>query len=147
MPTIKIGSYFATETRADGTRYTCLTYAAPDWLMQAVRDAHQGDFPNDWIYEECRAAADAIDEGSIRTCDDIHQHADCRVDVYTKNLYQWAAEFCNSDTFAAAEESADDIGQTSGSTVDRLATVQYCAIEHIAHVILDAYESNQGTEE
>lgn len=115
-----------------------LKKSAPSWLSDAIQEAHQGDFPGDWIYSECLAACEAIDSGDL-TEDSIHEHADSRVDVYTKDLAKWYAEFClsSTSTFSAAEERADELG-TEGSINDRLMRIQYCAAAFIAETILGA---------
>jgi hypothetical protein len=126
----------------DSTRDT-LTDNRPDWLYEAVQAAHVSDLPNDWIYAECRAACDAIDDGSIACEDDIHEHADSRVDVYTKDLYQWAADMCLSDTFAQAESDVEDMGGDSrDDTLQRIRELQYFAISRIARTVFEAWEEN-----
>ena len=61
--TTNFTSHFVIHTRADGETFTTLADDAPAWLQEAVREAHQGDLPNDWVYAECRAAAEAFDAG------------------------------------------------------------------------------------
>lgn len=132
-----IASYFDnTKTRDSGERFVTLNDDAPDWLQSAVRDA-QGTFPNDWIYAECLAAVEAFDSGDFDE-DYIHEHADGRVDVYTRELYQWAADMCLTDTWANAEEEAKELGGAEASIEQRLTSIQYCAIRYIAEVMLNA---------
>lgn len=140
---VKLGSYFIQNTLNNGEKFVMLVDFAPEWLCGAVHDAHQSDLPNDWIYNECYAACLAIDDGSLSNQDSIHQHADSQMDVYTKDLYQWAADMCLTAIFSHAEEEADDFGpdDAPGSTIDRLTRVQYCAIARIAQTIWDAYET------
>lgn len=140
---MKLGDFFKRDTRHDGTKFVTLADNRPDWLHDAVYEAHQSDLPNDWIYAECEAACDAIDDGSLTDEDSLHSHADCRVDVYTRDLYQWAADMCLSDTFAAAESDAEDIGDPPNETEKRLAQLQYYAIARIARIMLEAAEENQ----
>jgi hypothetical protein len=135
-------SHFETKTRDDGSTFVTLKDDTPRWLKEAVREAHQGTLPNDWIYAECRAAAEAFDDGRLTTDeddDDVHSHADGRVDVYTKELFQWAADFCLTDTFSAAEEEVDDVGGLDDAdTSKRIATIQYAAIRHVADAVKQA---------
>jgi hypothetical protein len=138
---VKLGSFFVTGKRDNGESFTTLRDDRPEWLQDAVREAHAGDFPNDWIYSECRAACEAIDAGDLSDDDNLHEHADSRVDVYTRHLYQWAADFCLSDTWANAESEADDMG-TEGSALQRITTVQYCARATIARIMLSAAQEN-----
>lgn len=132
-------------TRQNPRKVDCLTEERPDWLYDAVVAAHQGDFPNDWIYSECRAACEAIDDGSLSSDDDVHEYADSRVDVYTHDLASWYADMCSSTTYATAEEEAHDLGAIDGEAIDhRLKIVQYVALSYIARTILDAYQ-NEGS--
>jgi hypothetical protein len=141
-----LGKYFVTRTRDNGDKFVTLTDDAPEWLADAVREAHQGDLPDDWIYTECRAACDAIDDGSIASEDDIHAHADSRVEIYTAKLARWYADMCLSSTYSEAECRAEEIGPGDGVN-DRLMRIQYCAIEYIAETIFRAFEDNQEEEE
>jgi hypothetical protein len=144
MPT-NFALHFITKTRHpvtqastdDGEPYTTLAETRPDWLLGTVREAHQGTLPSGWIYEECRAAVEAFDAGDLDDSDSVHEHADGRVDVYTRALYQWAADFCTTETFAAAEQEARDMGLPE-ETEKRIACIQYAAIRHIADTMREA---------
>src|SRR5215472_11134227 len=106
MPT-NYAIHFQRQNADHGTERVVLAEGRPEWLYDAVRDAHQGTLPNDWIYEECRAAVKAFDDEVLTDDDDSdHEYADGRVDTYTKDLFQWAANFCLTDTWAEAEQEA-----------------------------------------
>ena len=128
-------SHFETRTRDSGP-YITLTDGAPEWLKDAVRDAHQGTLPNDWIYAECKAAVEAFDVGDLTNeedpDDDVHAYADAQVDVYTMDLFQWAADFCLTETWACAHQEARDMGMRDGELERQIALVQYVALRHIA---------------
>jgi hypothetical protein len=141
--TTAFARHFVTHTRgAADITYVTLTEGAPDWLKEAVREAHQGTLPSDWIYAECQAATIAFDEGTLDDSEDddcVHEHTDSRIDTATKDLYQWAADFCLTDTFAAAEEEATDMGMLEEKeTVKRIMSVQYAAIRHVTDVMRQA---------
>jgi hypothetical protein len=141
MPT-NFAVHFVTRIRQNGDKeeeqFITLVEDRPQWLQDAVRDAHQRTLPNDWIYEECRAAVEAFDAGDLRDDDDsVHEHADGRVEIYTKALYQWAADMCLTDTWAEAEQEAKDIGMPE-ETEKRLACIQYAAIRRIAQMMYAA---------
>ena len=144
--TTNFASHFTTGTRESGKTYTKLTDDAPAWLKEAVQEAHHGTLPNDWVYAECRAAVEAVDSGALdvedEDDDDVHNHADAQVDVYTQELFQWAADFCLTDTFSAAEEEAENMGYGKDDDVSkRLAAIQYAALRHIA----DTMKQNLAT--
>ena len=147
--TRKLGSFFIPlERKPEGcaTRAITLTDDRPDWLLEAIQEAHCSDLPRDWIYQECEAACDAIDNGSLDE-DSVHEHADSRVDVYTQARYDWAADMCGTSTFSEAESTLDDLGRTGVDTTELLGQLQYCACERIARVILDAYETSKLEQE
>lgn len=137
-------SHFVTKTRESGKShaYVTLTDDAPEWLKNAVSEAHQGTLPNDWICAECFAAVEAVDSGALdvedEDDDDVHSYADSQVDVYTQELFQWAADFCLTDTFAAAKQEAHDMGMRDGDLEKQIAVVQYAAIRHIADTMKQA---------
>lgn len=117
---------------------------APEWLRDAVREAHQGTLPNDWIFFQCRAACEAIDEMLPVDGDWLHDYVDGEVDIYTKERFVWAAHFCLTDTFSEAEERATELFGDEDDTAARLGVIQYCAIEFIAQTMLDAHINNRG---
>jgi hypothetical protein len=146
---MKISQHFEARKRDNGETFYTLKDDAPEWLLSAVRDAHQGDAPDDWTWNECRAAADAIDDGILDELDDddVHDHADTRTEIYTRKLFQWAADMCLSSTYANAEDEANDLVGDKATIEDRLRTIQYCAIRAIATTILQAYTAVTKEEE
>lgn len=149
---MKLSDYFKPIDRQPdlpGTRVVTLTDAAPQWLRDAVHEAHGGgsDLPCDWIYGECAAACQRIDDGVDDDEDWIHEHADSRVDVYTRDLYAWAAYMCHSTVYADAQGRAEDYG---GATVDpekTIAVLQYCAVASIAETIFQAWKDRDDESE
>lgn len=136
-----ISEHFETKERANGDRFSTLKDDAPEWLGDAVYDAHNGCLPNDWVYEMARAAVCAIEEGSLNE-DSLGEWCDGMVDVYTKDLFGWSEQFCLTDLFSLAEEEVADMGagDVDVSLEGRIRIIQYCAIQRIALVILSAYE-------
>lgn len=135
---------FIKDKRDNGETFTKLSDDAPEWLKDAVQEAHAGTFPNDWIYAECASAYEAIKDGAITDEDSIHEYADGQVDVYTKDLYQWGADMCLTDLYSQAEDEANDLGDDEvGETEKRFAMIQYCAIAFIARTMLEAVEANK----
>lgn len=147
---MKLGSFFKKlDRKPEGcaSRAVTLKTKHPEWLQAAIRDAHRGTLPNDWIYEECQAACDAIDEGSLTDDDSLHEHSDGRVDVYTQARFEWQAQFCLTETYSEAEAEASELWAEDSAMEAKVGTIQYCAIQYIAHVILQAWEENQETDE
>lgn len=142
----KLASYFK---KLDGKPGVTTTDDRPEWLQGAIREAHTGDLPHDWIYAECQAVCEAIDDGTFKDEvlgyqeDAIHEFADSRVEVYTKARYEWAAEFCLTYTYAEAEGEDTDNGGDSSDVAEKLGRVQYYACARIARVILEAWEASK----
>lgn len=122
---------FIKSTRDDGTTFYTLADGAPEGLLEAIREAHHGTLPNDWIYEECKAAF----EGDLTDSDALHEYADGRVSIYTKELFQWNADMCLTALYRYAEDEASDLG--GASIEDRVKVIQFCAIRMIASVIAE----------
>lgn len=145
--TTNFSKHFVTRLRSvtdPDSAYVTLADDRPDWLQDAVRAAHQGTLPNDWIYAECRAAVEAFDDnGGDIDEDAAHEYVDGRVEVMTKELFQWAADFCLTDTWASAEEEAADAGLPEMMD-SRIAAVQYAAVRHIAETMFEACREHAG---
>lgn len=146
---MKVSQYFIRGKRESGQPFTKLSDDAPEWLRDAVQEAHSTDLPNDWIFEQCRDAAFAWDDELFNGRypeDAVHEHADSNVDVYTSDLYRWAADMCLSHTFANAEYDLEGMGG-EGETVKRLMGLQYCSIRHITQTVVDACRAAEEDEE
>jgi hypothetical protein len=63
------------------------------------------------------------------------------VDVYTGERFAWAAEFCQTRTWAEAEAQAKECGAPLEQVQSLLGVIQYHAIEFIAHVMLNAIKN------
>jgi len=127
-----------------------MTEDRPEWLYDAVEDAHCGDLPRNWVYSVCRDACSMIDGATSNGAehdddwsDAIHEHADGQVDVYTAELARWYADMCCSNTLAHAEEQmAECYGEPPMNLDERLGVLQYCAIRAITQTIVQAWQDN-----
>lgn len=129
-------------TDTDSVRYWTLTDDAPEWLRAAVRDAHNGSIPHDWVFEQCAVTWDAILNEDLAE-NGVHEFVNGCVDVYIHNVFSWAADWCNSTLFEEAEESVKDLGGFGDHTVcEILQMVQYEAISYIVQCMLNAYNDN-----
>jgi len=123
---------------------------APQWVQDAVYEAHQGSLPNDWVFDICKAAFDYGCKNCL-TDDNLYelalQFADGEVDIYSSNIAQWYANHCNSDFVAEAEDELRDIGGSNNSVIDMLKEMQYVAIKNIAHTVFRAIFDKQEQQE
>jgi hypothetical protein len=120
--------------RHDDDRVTVLRDGAPEWVVDAVREAHQGAFACDWIYQTLAGCAQDI-EDTAESGDDFEesalQYADSSVTYYwyVAAWYRFAA---NASQYA---ENFDlERAGNQGGIADALAGA--CA-EHIR----DLYDS------
>jgi hypothetical protein len=144
MNTGKLCRYFVPKQRVGGETFYTLADDRPQWLNDAVRDAHDNDFPCDWVYEVCYHACYAIDDGSLTVDSGSHEFADNEVDVYTRDLYRWAADMCLRSSYTEAEENARDMGAFDNpeGVHTILSTIQYCCIAKIADCIVHMWNDN-----
>lgn len=145
MDAVKYAGFFEKKGRENGEAFVTLQEGAPDWLIGAVREAHDGALPNDWVYAECFAVCEAIDDGALTVSpeidddmEDFHGYVDARVDIYIKDRFRWALDMCLTELFANAEERATELCSEAMPMADRLGAVQYAAIERIAEAMLEA---------
>jgi uncharacterized protein YhjY with autotransporter beta-barrel domain len=133
--------YFETRQRDDGTSYVTLTDDRPEWLQEAVYEAHDDEAPNDWRYEHCHYIARLIDDGDTEPA----EIAESLTDDDTYSLLQWLsghiARYTYSDTYA--EENGFDPDAT---LMDRIRLGQYECLFQMAGILVDAAEENSDTD-
>lgn len=111
----------------------------PEWLYDAIREAHDGEWPDDWRWDTCYAICDNIDYGDT----DPSSLADGLVDIYTSDLIAWLA----ADTSRAAY--VDDAYAEYGtgeefSVTGAIALGQYLCIEQMASILVAAANENEN---
>lgn len=117
---------FTTDTRPDGSRYTKNTDDAPEWVRDAVRDAHGEVLPDDRIFDLAHDACEWIFRGDTieNMFDEVrHYFADGAIDAYNADRLAWVA----SSNYRAAlvDEVHDDYGAERGDLMDQIAAGQY----------------------
>lgn len=133
---------FANETREDGTRYVVLS--GPDDEIKeaataAIREAHDEELPNDWRFEVCSLAADAVAEASEEEelSDIAAGVAESVTTVSTSALLSWYADL--PGRMCDAEEAL-----SSGGAEDVTAALlqgQWMAAERTALCFLQTLEA------
>jgi hypothetical protein len=114
---------------------TTLVEEAPEWLLDTVREAHDGEFPNEWRWSRCASLYHAISEG-----EDIDETISLLIDIYYSDLFQWLAEcperrhYCDD---AIAEGIAGD------NLTDIITSGQLVALHTMAGIMREAYEENE----
>jgi len=109
-----------THTRAGGGKFVRLKDDRPDWMADAVSDAHGQDiFPDDWRYAEIKDAAASIhnNDGDWETVAD-EVEADC----YNIDRLRWLASHLERP--AICDEAARELGfEYDGDSSDLLALI------------------------
>lgn len=151
---MKIGHFFVGAVRSDGSEYVLLTDDAPDWLKDAVREAHDFELPDDWRYATAAAIAVSLDEaldeegvdgwGWDGWDDWVMSTAEALVDVYNTDLARWLAGDVRRGEYV--DRSIDEFGATDvGADVFRSIRVgQFYCIEEMARVLLAAWGAVTG---
>lgn len=81
---------FEHKTRANGDAFVSLKDGSPDWMQEAIHEAHGDMLPDDWRYRAVMDAAEAIyDAGADGDTDDAHGAFIDAVDVYNHDLIRW----------------------------------------------------------
>lgn len=136
-----LGNYFTTKQvkRGEGPVETIVKLRddAPEWVHDAVREAHDGEWPDDWRYETCAAIFDCVHD----EVGDSHAIADSLVDIYTGARFAWLAGNINRQSYV--DEAQDEgIAGDRASISERVGMGQYLCIERMAAIILQAIEDN-----
>jgi hypothetical protein len=125
--------FFEHRVRESGEVFWSLTDDRPEWLVEAVRDAHDGELPNDWRYEHCWHIACMVDRGES----DPFVIADALVDVATSDLLSWAAEY--PGRLGYCDEASEGQG-IAGGVEFLLRAGQLLCLERMASVLVDVSE-------
>lgn len=121
-----------------------LSESAPEWVRDAVREAHVGTLPNDWVYSVCKNFFDVYDPESVKDPYGFaHEFADRQVNIYTNTLAQWYADNCLTSFMAQADEELEELGLNHGHLSDQIKALQHIAIRRIAEIIIEACQNNQ----
>jgi hypothetical protein len=139
-----LGRFFTRDTRDNGETFVKLTDDCPSWLHDAVRDAHDGELPDDWRYETCQSIVSMFDDGYSADDDDAAMEiADSLVDVYNHDLARWLADDVSRSAYC------DDFQEESGGPTDTWSMLrggQYMAIERMCYIIAMAIVENTDDE-
>jgi hypothetical protein len=107
----------------------------------ALMSAHSEELPNDWRYEACSLACDAISEaeegGDLSEI--INEVAENATTVYNSQLFSWYGE--NSTRLSYAEEAREEFGPSEEMLGD-LHMGQYLAARETAQIFIDSLASS-----
>ena len=107
----------------------------------ALMSAHSEELPNDWRYEVCSLACDAISEAeeAEELSEIISEVAENVTTVYNSQLLSWYAENCTRLSYA--EEAREEFGP-SEEVLGDLHMGQYLAARETAQTFIDSLASS-----
>jgi uncharacterized protein YhjY with autotransporter beta-barrel domain len=128
--------YFVRRSRNNGEAFYSLSDDRPEWLHDAVREAHDDETPNDWRYDACYVIACMIDDGE----EEPYAIADSLTDAYTSDLLSWAAG--DVSRLAYCDEVVEDFWTPGPTGVESLLRGGQCVcLGRMASILLEAVPS------
>lgn len=132
----ELAAAFEEAVRQNGSKYVRLHDGRPQWMQDAVREAHNGLMPDDQKYRMIQEVADAM--AGIDPDDDpdpdgsLNEQLDGLVDVYNTDLADWLASAPNH----RGDYVNRALGEFDAKTYDKaLAIGQYLEYEEIADLL------------
>lgn len=121
-------------TRKDNNK-TLLCDDAPEGMIDYVRQAHDGEPPNDWRWRVCGAVWDSLVEGF-----DTDETVDSLIDIYYTDLFQWLADDISRRSYCdeAIQEGLVSIGEMEIAKI--VSAGQYVALQHVVQAMTEAYD-------
>jgi hypothetical protein len=129
-----LSDYFERRTRDNGESFYTLADGTLDWLHDAVREAHDGELPNDWRYEICAHIVSSLEDDPDA---DAAELADSLVDVYNVDRVRWLAEDISRAAYVDEADGPDD------DVIGRIGYGQYVCIDRMVSILADAIEENR----
>jgi hypothetical protein len=137
--------WFETARRADDSgSFVRLKDGAPEWIGEAVHDAHGAAFlPDDYRYAYAREAFELIaDAGEDADLDELADEFADGVDIYTGALLEWASS--NLQRIGYVDEARDEFGASSfNSVTNELMAGQAAERREVFGAIRDAVEERE----
>lgn len=131
---------FESAKRDNGETFYKLKDGSPQWMTDAIREAHAigGDtiLPNDWVYSACDTMISHMADSDPEQWDEYsHEWADGAVDCYNTDRAQWAASHLRFG--CAVDEARDELGD-AGGFYEQIGYGQYHVLRNIAGTLIKA---------
>ena len=98
-----------------------------------------GDMPRDYVFLVCSLVCEAIDDGAIdlttadSLSDSIGQWAESAKEIYTGEIFKWAADMCGTALFAMAEDTLLELGfSEKNNTEARISCLEFFVLKFSA---------------
>lgn len=142
----ELAASFMEDARRDGSKFVRLVDGRPDWMRDAVHEAHGDAAPNDRHYQAARDVALYLAECNIErsgddfsdfdsdVCDACSSAAESLTDVYTSHLIAWLHE--TPGAIDACDEAAEEgLVDASADMETRIKCGQYRWYEQIGQTL------------
>lgn len=123
--------------QVDNSTIWVLKESASKKLKQSIYDAHEGSYPNDYIYSTYLCILENLLNYDINSIDDIddirHELIDSMVSIYTHDLTEWLHSDISNVYYL-------DIAITEclcKNGFELLATAQYISIDEVFEYVLE----------
>lgn len=138
-------SYFETAKRDNGEIFVRRTPDAPEWVADAVMEAHDGEAPNDWRYAHCRYIFDLFMDGSYDPVDldGFSEIADQLVDISNHDRLVWLMGDLTREGYV---NDAIEEGQPFESLSQTIGAGQSRCLERMVYTIAEAITANAHAE-
>ena len=128
---------WTTDARNDGATFYKLRDGSPQWMTDAIHEAHGDIMPLDWIYEHCSRVVDMMTEYEPEDWDDsVSEWADGLVDVYNADRARWLALHLEFAGFV--DEAVEEFGHSDQGVMGDIGMGQFKLLEQIAYAMLSA---------
>lgn len=140
---MSLTDYFQRKMRGEWPFYT-KTDDMPDWLYEAIHEAHDDEGPNDWRWNVCYDLCERIEEAvgddapTDSLLDDSYEWADSMADIYTSDLLAWLTVGRTGD----CDETMEEFGGDFKGFTNIIAVTQVRLIERMAAVLIQAVTDN-----
>ena len=134
--TRSLSAWFVSAIRSNGETFVKLDDGAPEWLSDAVRDAHGDEFPDDWCYDKLQSIACCICDGA----DEPGAIADQLTDVDNADLSAWLGANLYRSSFVD-EFMVDHGWSTDAGVFAAIRGGQFLQLDAMASVLLGAVVS------
>jgi len=136
------GWFVTNANRGDGVEYLVRSDTAPEWLSDAVQEAHDGEFPDDWRYQKCAEILSALAEAQTYRGEDRSDLASSLVDCFSADLLGWLHANPARAGYAddARSQGFVNLSDPSVSFMDWVSAAQYVAIDLMVAVLGAAWD-------
>jgi hypothetical protein len=139
-----MSEYFQRKTRDSGEAFYAFADDRPNWVYDAVMEAHDGEMPDDWRFDICDSLFDEIDADTNE--DSLSEIVDGLVDVYNSDRVKWLAGHLLRGGYV--DEAVESFGVSDSPDVyNMIGMGQYVCIEQMAHIIFQAIKDNVEEDE